>query len=63
MFLFLPINFLNSKKNQLKYLENLQHIIIANFGYTKQTGEAKPEKGLAKLISRGSAFLANTDLS
>jgi N-ethylmaleimide reductase len=39
-----------------------QHTIIANFGYTKETGEAELEKGIAKLISYGALFLANPDL-
>ena len=38
------------------------HTIIANCGYTKETGEAELEKGIAKLISYGSLFLANPDL-
>ncbi|MBS1665842.1 MAG: alkene reductase [Bacteroidetes bacterium] len=39
-----------------------QHTIIANFGYTRETGEAELAKGTAKLISYGSLFLANPDL-
>lgn len=39
-----------------------QHPVIANCGYTKETGEAEIEKGIAKLISYGSLFLANPDL-
>ncbi len=39
-----------------------QHPIIANFGYTQETGEAELEKGIAKLISYGALFLANPDL-
>lgn len=39
-----------------------QHNIIANCGYTKETGEAELEKGIAKLISYGALFLANPDL-
>jgi N-ethylmaleimide reductase len=38
------------------------HTIIANCGYTKETGEAELQKGIAKLISYGSLFLANPDL-
>ncbi len=38
------------------------HIVVANCGYTKETGEAELEKGIAKLISYGSLFLANPDL-
>jgi N-ethylmaleimide reductase len=36
--------------------------VIANSGYTKETSEAELEKGIAKAISYGSAFLANPDL-
>jgi N-ethylmaleimide reductase len=39
-----------------------QHIIIANCAYTKESGEAELEKGIAKLISYGALFLANPDL-
>lgn len=38
------------------------HTVIANCGYTKETGEAALEKGIAKLISYGALFLANPDL-
>lgn len=38
------------------------HPIIANCGYTKDTGEAELERGIAKLISYGTLFLANPDL-
>jgi N-ethylmaleimide reductase len=38
------------------------HSIIANCGYSKETGEAELEKGIAKLISYGTLFLANPDL-
>ena len=39
-----------------------RHTIIANCGYTRETGEAELEKGIAKLISYGALFLANPDL-
>lgn len=39
-----------------------KHAVIANCGYTKGTGEAELEKGVAKLISYGALFLANPDL-
>ncbi len=39
-----------------------KHIIIANCGYTKETGEAELEKGIAQIISYGTLFLANPDL-
>jgi len=38
------------------------HLVIANAGYTKESGEAELEKGIAKLISFGSPFAANPDL-
>lgn len=38
------------------------HPVIANCGYTLETGEAELEKGIAKLISYGTLFLANPDL-
>ena len=40
----------------------IKHPVIANCGYTKETGEAELEKGIAKLISYGTLFLANPDL-
>lgn len=39
-----------------------QHVVIANGQYTKETGEAELEKGIASLISFGVLFLANPDL-
>ena len=39
-----------------------KHPIIANCGYNKETGEAELHKGIAKLISYGTLFLANPDL-
>lgn len=38
------------------------HTVIANCGYTRETGEAELEKGIAQLISYGTLFLANPDL-
>lgn len=38
------------------------HIVIANCGYNKETGEAELEKGIAQIISFGTLFLANPDL-
>ncbi len=40
----------------------IKHTLIANTAYNKETGEAELEKGIAKLISFGSLFLANPDL-
>ena len=39
-----------------------QHTVIANCGYNRETGEAELEKGIAKIISYGTLFLANPDL-
>lgn len=39
-----------------------KHPIIANCGYTRETGEAELERGIAKMISYGTLFLANPDL-
>lgn len=38
------------------------HPVIANCGYTRDTGEVELEKGIAKIISYGTLFLANPDL-
>ncbi|SHN23715.1 alkene reductase [Chitinophaga sp. CF418] len=39
-----------------------KHLVIANAGYNKETGEAELEKGIAGMISYGALFLANPDL-
>ena len=39
-----------------------KHPIIANCGYTRETGEETLQKGLANLISYGTLFLSNPDL-
>ena len=39
-----------------------KHPVIANCGYTRETGEAELGKGIAKMISYGTLFLANPDL-
>lgn len=38
------------------------HVVIANGGYSRETGEQELERGIAKLISYGALFLANPDL-
>lgn len=38
------------------------HPVIANCGYTRETGEAELQRGVARLISYGTMFLANPDL-
>ncbi|MBW7674269.1 alkene reductase [Chryseobacterium chendengshani] len=40
----------------------IQQTIIANAGYDKNSAEAELEKGIAKLVSFGTLFLANPDL-
>lgn len=42
--------------------KHTQHTIIANGSYTKETGEALLESGIADIISYGALFLANPDL-
>lgn len=39
-----------------------KHFIIANAGYTRETGEEELKKGIAKMISYGVPFIANPDL-
>jgi N-ethylmaleimide reductase len=39
-----------------------QHTVMANGGYTRETGEKELERGIAKVISYGALFLANPDL-
>ncbi|NBX11299.1 MAG: alkene reductase [Chitinophagaceae bacterium] len=39
-----------------------KHPVVANCGYTRESGEAELEKGIAKMISYGTLFLANPDL-
>jgi N-ethylmaleimide reductase len=38
------------------------HPVIANCGYNRESGEAELNKGIAKIISYGTLFLANPDL-
>jgi N-ethylmaleimide reductase len=39
-----------------------KHPVIANCGYTRETGEAELARGIAQMISYGTLFLANPDL-
>ncbi len=39
-----------------------KHLLIANAGYTRESGEKELEKGIAKMISYGISFIANPDL-
>ncbi|MBT1705268.1 alkene reductase [Chryseosolibacter indicus] len=42
--------------------KQIRHSVIANSGYDKVSGEAELKKGIAKVISFGTLFLANPDL-
>lgn len=42
--------------------KQIRQVVIANSGYDKVSGEAELEKGIAKVISFGTLFLANPDL-
>lgn len=59
-----PLNHLpHYPKNVMENFGSLSnHLVIANGGYSKETGEAELEKGIAKIISYGSPFVANPDL-
>ncbi|MCI9843548.1 alkene reductase [Flavobacterium pectinovorum] len=39
-----------------------KHLLIANAGYTRESGEKELENGIAKMISYGVSFIANPDL-
>lgn len=39
-----------------------KHPVVANCGYTRESGEAELGKGIAKIISYGTLFLSNPDL-
>ena len=50
-------------KDSVETFGNLsKHTVIANCGYSRESGEAELEKGIAKLVSYGTLFLANPDL-
>jgi N-ethylmaleimide reductase len=44
------------------YGKKIKQLVIANTGYNKASAEAELEKGIAKVISFGTLFLANPDL-
>ena len=47
----------------IEFFANLsKHPIMANCGYTRETGEAELVKGHAEMISYGTLFIANPDL-
>jgi N-ethylmaleimide reductase len=60
----LPLdNYPNYPKNAVETFGSIsKHLVIANAGFNKETGEAELEKGIAKIIAYGSLFLANPDL-
>lgn len=39
-----------------------KHMVMANGGYNRETGEQELAKGIAKMVSYGALFLANPDL-
>jgi N-ethylmaleimide reductase len=39
-----------------------KHLIVANGGYNRETGEAELQKGNASMISYGTLFISNPDL-
>ncbi|MCF0064717.1 alkene reductase [Dyadobacter chenwenxiniae] len=56
-------NFPNYPKNAIETFGSIsKHLVIANAGFNKESGEAELDKGIAKIISYGSLFLANPDL-
>ncbi len=59
-----PVNqFPNYPHNSIEeFGKDSVHPVIANCGYNKESGEAELQKGIAKLISYGTLFLANPDL-
>ena len=60
----LPLdNYPHYPKNAIETFGSIsKHLVIANAGFNKEIGEAELEKGIAKIISYGSLFLANPDL-
>jgi N-ethylmaleimide reductase len=56
-------NYPHYPKNAIETFGSIsKHLIIANGGFNKESGEAELEKGIAKIISYGNLFLANPDL-
>ena len=51
------------KDDEVEFFGNrIKQILIANTGYDKTSAEAELDKGIAKMISFGTLFLANPDL-
>jgi N-ethylmaleimide reductase len=56
-------NFPHYPENAVETFASIsKHLVIANAGFNKESGEAELIKGIAKIISYGSLFLANPDL-
>lgn len=56
-------NYPQYPKNAIETFGNIsKHLVIANGGFNKDSGEAELEKGIAKIIAYGSLLLANPDL-
>ncbi|MDO3624742.1 alkene reductase [Mucilaginibacter sp. BT774] len=56
-------NYPHYPKNALETFGSIsKHMVIANGGFNKDSGEGELGKGIAKIISYGSLFLANPDL-
>lgn len=56
-------NYPQYPKNVVETFGNIsKHLVIANGGFNKDTGQAELKKGIAKIIAYGSLFLANPDL-
>ncbi|NDF60727.1 MAG: alkene reductase [Crocinitomicaceae bacterium] len=60
---FAPDKFVDYPSDVIHTLGEISnHTIIANCGYTKESGEMELSKGVAKLIAYGTLFIANPDL-
>lgn len=56
-------NFPGYPKNAIETFGRIsKHLVIANGGFKKESGESELEKGIAKIISYGALLLANPDL-
>lgn len=56
-------NYPHYPKNAVETFGSIsKHLVIANGGFNKDSGEAELENGIAKIIAYGSLFLANPDL-
>lgn len=56
-------NYPHYPKNAIETFGGIsKHLVMANAGFNKENGEAELEKGITKIISYGSLFLANPDL-